>query len=183
MIDVVFLVLTGLLVDPLWLIPAALVRVWLARRHTDEVLQRVTTHVAAGRIDDALKAARWLPGAVSSVILAGLESPDEAEAEVAMAAARQRELARHAVEPVLAAWVATFGLLAPQAYAVTRLAVAARSDAALSASDVRMWLILTAAGLTLAVLVTLGRFWLVARIRALAGDMEKGAAVVYNTTR
>lgn len=155
----------------------AAVRVWYARRNGDEVRQRVEILSREGRLDDALRVARNTPGSVSTVLLAGMGEAEESHAETAMKAAAARELDRVGVERRVLDWAGPIALFTPLALGAW-LAYGGGTTRQLDA-----WLYLMSAGLGVAILAALGRFWLLARLRRLALDMEKGAAVVYNTTR
>lgn len=164
----------------------AAARYWGASRHADEVLQRVAVLGREGRIDEALGVAHALPGAVSAVLLAGLPQADEAVAEAVMAetaAARRLELGRPAT---MLEWAASASILTPAAGlvgAIAALAPVGGTDLVALLGLMRPALGHLAGGLAIAAAATLGRFWLLSRIRRLAIDMEKGAAVVYNTAR
>ena len=156
---------------------AAMVRLWYAGRHADEVRQRVEVLGREGRVDEALRIAQVLPGSVSTVVHAGLSAADEAEAERAMRAAAAAELRRLGTERRIVDWAGVAAVVIPLAFGAWLLYEGRFED------EVEGWLMLLALGLAVAIVAVLIRFWLLSRVRRHAADMEKGAAVVYNTAR
>ncbi len=155
-------------------------RTWLASRHGEEALQRAEVLTRDGKIEDAVRIARGLPGPVSEVLVAGLSAPDEESAERAMAEAAAAQRKRLA-EPVR-----TLDVLGVTAVALPLLGAAIRvllGDGANQTEEWQRTLFVLAVGLGTAIFATLGRFWILARIRRIVVEMEKGAAVVYNTAR
>ena len=158
----------------------AFIRIWGASRHGDEALQRAEVLTREGRIEDAVRVARRLPGPVSTVLVAGLSAVNEAEAEKAMADAAASERRRLSASIRLLDVVAAAGVVLP----LVGLAIARfRSDATPGPHDLYDSLLVLALGLGTAILAVLGRFWVHARVRRIVVEMEKGAAVVYNTAR
>lgn len=158
--------------------------VWHSTRNNDEVLQRVEVLAREGRVEEALEVAHGLGGAASSAVIAGLTRRDEAEAEQGIREVGRAHLAAFRGKLRLFEWIGAAALLGPAAAAVDLLGVGSEGlDALRETGELYAFLALTAWGLGIAILATLGRFWLISRLRRLAVEMEKGALVVYNTAR
>ena len=154
--------------------------VWRAARNNDEVLQRVEILGHEGRVEDALEVAHGLGGAAAAVVTAGLTRPDESDADRAIEEVAAAQRAPFELRARVLEWLAFVALIGPAAAAVERIAADARG---FDGGALQALLGLAAAGLAIALAATLGRFWLLTRLRRLAVDMEKGAVVVYNTAR
>ena len=156
---------------------------WTARRNNDEVLQRVEVLAREGRVEDALGVAHALQGASAAVLIAGFTRATEAEAEIAM------ERARGAQRDTIGWYVSALdrlslaGQLLAAANALYLLVLIPGGPGFFDRFAQGMALTFCGMGLSMAIPATVGRFWLLSRIRRLAIDMEKAAAVVYNTAR
>ena len=162
------------------LLLVGLVRTWWAGRNGEETLQRVDVLTREGNATEALAVARRLRGSVAGVVVAGLRAADEATSEQAMADAAIEERKRLMADVRALDVLGAIAVLLPL---VGTAIMAGLGDAAIPAEEWRWALLLLAVGFGTAIVATLGRFWLTARIRRLAVDMAKGAALVYNTAR
>ena len=150
----------------------------LRRRGTnaEEALQRMEALGGSVSVADARAIDRIAPGSVAAVLLAGMSQPDEVGAEAAVRRHQAEELGRYDRDLAAIERAGAGALLVPAAFGVWLLR--AGPGPALGG-----WLHLAAIGLGIAIAATLVRAWILTRLRRLALDMEKAAAVVYNTAR
>ena len=157
-----------------------LFRTWSANRSGEEAWQRAEVLTREGKSAEALAVTRRLPGPVSAVIAAGLEARGESAAHLAVESGLDAERTRLMGDVRRLDALALIALLLPVAAAII-VALAGAGPA--PPADQASVLLVLALGLGTAILAVLGRFWILARVRRIVVEMEKGAAVVYNTAR
>jgi hypothetical protein len=159
---------------------------WRAARHAEEVLQRVEVLTGDGRAAEVMQVLQTLPGSTAAAIAAALADPAAvgANAERTVDGTIQSERSRLSAHVRALDLVGALALMVPIAATAWAL-LDDRYDAGAGAEALSWEPILVAAvaGLSIAIAATLGRFWILARVRRIVVDMEKGVAVVYNTAR
>jgi biopolymer transport protein ExbB len=164
---------------------------WVARRDTDRVLTEVKEKAQSGQIDEALVYLENTPGPVAAILLAGLNRIREQRAgsdiEQAMTTTGKIELGFLERGMVVLATVATvaplmgfLGTVWGMISAFAAIELAGQVEATLVASGIKIALITTAAGLTIAIPINIAYNAFVTRIDALIIDMEQGTNTVLN---
>ncbi|HEX6134545.1 MAG TPA: MotA/TolQ/ExbB proton channel family protein [Longimicrobiales bacterium] len=164
---------------------------WAARRRSREVLEEVESLARAGRIDQAIRVAADTPGPVAAILYAGLRRIRERQTGGDIEKAIQttgvielgfleRGLAVLATISNVAPLLGFLGTVAGMISAFGAIAEAGQVEASLVASGIKVALITTAAGLTIAIPVNVAYNFFVTRIDKLIMDMEEGTANVLN---
>jgi biopolymer transport protein ExbB len=146
---------------------------------------------STGRLDEALAYLEDTPGPVAAILLAGLNRIRERRAgsdiEQAMTTTGKIELGFLERGMVVLATVATVGPLMGflgtvwgMIIAFAAIKVAGQVEATLVAGGIKIALITTATGLTIAIPINIAYNVFVARIDALIIDMEQGTNTVLN---
>ncbi len=179
------LIALGVIIAKAWTLFAA-------HRQTKKVLAQVEGVARAGRIEEAAKIASQTAGPAAAVLLAGLNrilrtKVAEGEVERAVSTTGAIELSFLERGLVVLATVANvaplmgfLGTVAGMILAFDAIARAGDVDPALVAGGIKVALITTAAGLTIAIPVNIAYNYFVNRIDKLILDMEQGTQQVLN---
>lgn len=163
-----------------------------AHWHTRRVLHQTEEAARAGRIDEALHVASSSPGPAAAVLAAGLKRIKaatvlEGEVEGAVSTAGSIELGFLERGLVVLATVANvaplmgfLGTVVGMIVAFAAIETAGDVDPALVAGGIKVALITTAAGLTIAIPVNIAYNFFVNRVDGLILDMEQGTQQVLN---
>lgn len=165
---------------------------WLAHRSTVAVLQQVEEAATAGRLDEAAEIAASTPGPAAAILLAGLRrirnlTVAEGELEQVISTAGTIELSFLERGLVILATVANvaplmgfLGTVAGMILAFSAIESAGTVDPGLVAGGIKVALLTTAAGLTIAIPVNIGYNFFVTRIDKLIVDMEQSTQKILN---
>jgi biopolymer transport protein ExbB len=165
---------------------------WVAHRGTTKVLQEVEEKAMSGDIDGAIWIAHNTPGPASAILLAGLRrikakklAAGELEAAVATTGTielgfLERGLVILATIANVAPLLGFLGTVAGMILAFGAIEAAGSVDPTLVAGGIKVALLTTAAGLTIAIPVNIGYNFFVTRIDKLIVDMEFGAQKIVN---
>jgi biopolymer transport protein ExbB len=164
---------------------------WVARRDNEKVLQNVSELARSGRLDDALTYLEGTPGPVAAILLSGLNRIRERRAgrdiEQAMTTTGKIELGFLERGMVVLATVATvaplmgfLGTVWGMISAFAAIELAGQVEATLVASGIKIALITTAAGLTIAIPINIFYNVFVTQIDSLIISMEQGTSTVLN---
>jgi biopolymer transport protein ExbB len=160
---------------------------WVAHRGTNKVLREVEEKAMAGDIDGAIWVAHNTPGPAAAILLAGLRrirakrlAAGEIEAAVATTGTielgfLERGLVILATVANVAPLLGFLGTVAGMILAFGAIEAAGSVDPQLVAGGIKVALLTTAAGLTIAIPVNIGYNFFVTRIDKLIVDMEFGA--------
>jgi biopolymer transport protein ExbB len=175
----------GVIIAKLWILHQA-------HRHTKHVLSDVGELARAGRIDEAIEMAAETPGPAAAILLAGLRRIQgrhlrEGELENAISTTGTIELGFLERGLVVLATVANvaplmgfLGTVAGMILAFASIEAAGDVDPSLVAGGIKVALLTTATGLTIAIPVNIGYNYFVTRIDRLILDMEQGSQQVLN---
>lgn len=165
---------------------------WIAHRDTVSVLEKVEEAAAAGRLDEASEVAASTPGPAAAILLAGLRRVrslklNRGELEQAISTAGAIELSFLERGLVILATVANvaplmgfLGTVAGMILAFASIEAAGNVDPGLVAGGIKVALLTTAAGLTIAIPVNIGYNFFVSRIDKLIVDMEQSTQKILN---
>lgn len=179
------LIAVGVIIAKAWTL-------WVAHRGTTQVLDQVGEATLAGDIDGAIEIASQTPGPASAILLAGLrriqtKTLAKGELESAVATTGTIELGFLERGLVILATIANvaplmgfLGTVAGMILAFAAIEAAGDVDPSLVAGGIKVALLTTAAGLTIAVPVNIGYNFFVTRIDTLIVDMERGAQRILN---
>ena len=175
----------------LGVIIAKLYVLWVAHRGSGNLLTEVTDHARANQMDEALERAQRTPGPVAAILLAGLnrvrdDRPGD-EVEKAMESIGKIELGFLERGLVLLATIATvapllgfLGTVWGMIEAFGAIEAAGQVEASLVASGIKIALITTAAGLTIAIPVNIAYNYAVTRVDQLILEMDEASNSVMN---
>jgi biopolymer transport protein ExbB len=179
------LIALGVVIAKIWTL-------WLAHRHTNRVLAEVEEAARAGRLEEAAGIAAATPGPAAAILLAGLKrirrvSVNEGEVEQAVTTTGAIELSFLERGLVVLATVANvaplmgfLGTVAGMILAFASIEAAGDVDPALVAGGIKVALLTTATGLTIAIPVNIAYNYFVTRIDSLILDMEQGTQQILN---
>ena len=165
---------------------------WLAHRSTKRVLAEVEEAARAGRLQEAIDIAMATPGPAAAILLAGLKrirgmTVADGEVEKAVNTTGAIELGFLERGLVILATVANvaplmgfLGTVAGMILAFASIEAAGDVDPTLVAGGIKVALLTTATGLTVAIPVNIGYNYFVTRIDALILDMEQGTQQILN---
>ncbi len=165
---------------------------WLAHRSTVALLQRVEEAAAGGNLDEAAEIAASTPGPAAAILLAGLRriknrTVAEGELEQVISTAGTIELGFLERGLVILATVANvaplmgfLGTVAGMILAFSSIEAAGNVEPGLVAGGIKVALLTTAAGLTIAIPVNIGYNFFVTRIDKLIVDMEQSTQKILN---
>ena len=165
---------------------------WIAHRDTVSVLEKVEEAAAAGRLDEAAEVAADTPGPAAAILLAGLRrirslTVNRGELEQVISTAGAIELSFLERGLVILATVANvaplmgfLGTVAGMILAFASIEAAGNVDPGLVAGGIKVALLTTAAGLTIAIPVNIGYNFFVTRIDKLIVDMEQSTQKILN---
>jgi biopolymer transport protein ExbB len=165
---------------------------WFENRRTHSLVQEVETLVAAGRTPDAMQRCRDAAGPVAAILLTALQRVEQSgyDSDDVAAAVRssgtvelaflERGLPALATVSNVAPLLGFLGTVAGMISAFGAIASAGEVEASLVAAGIKVALITTAAGLTIAIPVNIAYNFFVTRIDRLILDMENAAARIRN---
>ena len=165
---------------------------WMAGRQTGSVIEQVEEAAAAGRLDEAAAIAASTPGPAAAILVAGLRRMrglrvQEGELEQIVSTTGSIELSFLERGLVILATIANvaplmgfLGTVAGMILAFDSIAQAGDVDPATVAGGIKVALLTTAAGLTIAIPINIGYNFFVSRIDKLIVDMEESTQKVLN---
>ena len=164
----------------------------VAHRNTVTVIERVEEAAVAGRLDEATEIAASTPGPAAAILLAGLRrvrnlTLNKGELEQVISTTGTIELSFLERGLVILATVANvaplmgfLGTVAGMILAFESIATSGDVDPATVAGGIKVALLTTAAGLTIAIPVNIGYNYFVTRIDQLIVDMEQSTQKILN---
>ncbi len=165
---------------------------WVAHRSALRVIQQVEEAAMAGRLDEAAQIAASTPGPAAAILLAGLRrirnlTLNKGELEQVISTTGAIELSFLERGLVVLATIANvaplmgfLGTVAGMILAFESIASAGDVDPATVAGGIKVALLTTAAGLTIAIPVNIGYNYFVSRIDKLIVDMEESTQKILN---
>ena len=165
---------------------------WLAHKSAKKILAEVEEVARDGRIDEAIQIASQTPGPTAAILLAGLKRirvGTVAEGEVPRAVSTtgaielgflERGLVILATVANVAPLMGFLGTVAGMILAFAAIEAAGDVDPALVAGGIKVALLTTATGLTIAIPVNIGYNYFVTRIDSLILSMEQGTQQILN---
>lgn len=179
------LIAVGVIIAKAWTL-------WVAHKDTVRVLEQVEEAAMAGRLDEAASIAAETPGPAAAILLAGLRRLqthrlNEGELEQAVSTTGTIELGFLERGLVILATIANvaplmgfLGTVAGMILAFASIESAGDVDPSLVAGGIKVALLTTAAGLTIAIPVNIGYNFFVTRIDKLIVDMEQSTQKILN---
>jgi biopolymer transport protein ExbB len=179
------LIALGVIIAKFWTL-------WLAHRHTKRVLREVEESARSGNLEGAMTIASETPGPAAAILLAGLRrirrvTVAEGEVDQAVTTTGAIELSFLERGLVVLATVANvaplmgfLGTVAGMILAFASIEAAGDVDPALVAGGIKVALLTTATGLTIAIPVNIAYNYFVTRIDSLIMDMEQGTQQILN---
>lgn len=167
---------------------------WLAHRGTNRLLSAVREAATEGDLDGALNIAAASNGPAAAILHTGLRRlrvgrVEEGEVERAVSTTGTIELGFLERGLVILATIANvaplmgfLGTVAGMILAFDSISIAGTVDPSLVAGGIKVALLTTAAGLTIAIPVNIGYNYFVTRIDRLIADMEEGTQHILNLT-
>jgi biopolymer transport protein ExbB len=176
------LVALGVIIAKAWTL-------FVAHRDSQRLLEVMEELGARGRIDEAIQRARETRGPVAAILLSGLQRLQERHTgkDITKAISTtgtieldflERGMVVLATIANVAPMLGFLGTVIGMISAFAAIEAAGQVEPALVASGIKVALITTAAGLTIAIPVNVFYNWFVSRIDTLITDMEKGAVAV-----
>lgn len=165
---------------------------WVAGRQTTSVIEQVEEAASAGRLDEAAAIAASTPGPAAAILVAGLRRMrslrvNEGELEQVVSTTGTIELSFLERGLVILATIANvaplmgfLGTVAGMILAFDSIATAGDVDPTTVAGGIKVALLTTAAGLTIAIPINIGYNFFVSRIDKLIVDMEESTQKVLN---
>jgi biopolymer transport protein ExbB len=165
---------------------------WIAHKSTKAVLADVEESARAGRINEAIELASETPGPAAAILLAGLRrirGANVAEGEVEQAVSTtgaielgflERGLVVLATVANVAPLMGFLGTVAGMILAFASIETAGEVEPALVAGGIKVALLTTATGLSIAIPVNIAYNYFVTRIDGLILDMEQGTQQLLN---
>ena len=179
------LVALGVIIAKAWTL-------WVAHHQTSDVLREAGELTRQGRIEEAIQVATDTPGPAAAILTAGLRrirdmEVREGELEQAISTTGTIELGFLERGLVVLATIANvaplmgfLGTVAGMILAFAAIEEAGNVDPGLVAGGIKVALLTTATGLTIAIPVNIAYNFFVTRIDQLIVDMEQGAQEVLN---
>jgi len=164
----------------------------VAHRKTVAVIEQVEEAAMSGRLDEAAEVAATTPGPAAAILLAGLRrirnlTLNRGELEQVISTTGAIELSFLERGLVILATIANvaplmgfLGTVAGMIVAFESIASAGDVNPALVAGGIKVALLTTAAGLTIAIPVNIGYNYFVSRIDTLIVDMEQSTQKILN---
>ncbi len=165
---------------------------WLAHKDSQKVMDQVEEAALAGNLDEAIRIASETPGPTAAILLVGLRRIEnrrlrQKEFDRAVSTTGAIELGFLERGLVILATIANvaplmgfLGTVIGMVLAFAAIEQAGDVDPALVAGGIKVALLTTAAGLTVAIPVNIGYNFFVSRIDTLIVDMEHGAQKIIN---
>jgi biopolymer transport protein ExbB len=181
------LVALGVIIAKVWTL-------FIAHRDSKKLLAEIEDLTAGGRLEDAIETAQNTRGPVAAILLAGLRRVQEKQTRGTGSAKDlqkaisttgiieldflERGLAVLGTIANVAPMLGFLGTVIGMILAFQAIEIAGQVDPQLVASGIKVALITTATGLTIAIPVNIGYNYFVTRIDRLIQDMEEGAQKV-----
>ncbi|MFQ5679673.1 MAG: MotA/TolQ/ExbB proton channel family protein [Gemmatimonadota bacterium] len=177
------LVALGVIIAKAWTL-------WVAHRESRRLLSEIEALGVHGRLNDAIERAETTPGPVAAILLAGLlrvreqrYTGSDVQAAIKTTGAieldfLERGLVVLATIANIAPMLGFLGTVIGMILAFQAIEIAGQVEPALVASGIKVALITTAAGLTIAIPVNVAYNFFVTRVDQLIADMEEGAQAV-----
>ena len=165
---------------------------WVAGRATASVIEEVEEAAMSGRLDEAASIAASTPGPAAAILLAGLRrirglQVNKGELEQAITTTGAIELSFLERGLVILATIANvaplmgfLGTVAGMILAFASIQASGDVDPATVAGGIKVALLTTAAGLTIAIPINIGYNFFVSRIDKLIVEMEESTQKVLN---
>ena len=165
---------------------------WVAHRSAVSVIEQVEEAAMGGRLEEAAEVAASTPGPAAAILLAGLRrirhltlNKGELEQVVSTTGAielsfLERGLVVLATIANVAPLMGFLGTVAGMILAFDSIAAQGDVDPATVAGGIKVALLTTAAGLTIAIPVNIGYNYFVSRIDKLVVDMEESTQKILN---
>ena len=165
---------------------------WVAHRNAATVIEQVEEAAMDGRVDEATEIAASTPGPAAAILLAGLRrirslTLNKGELEQVISTTGAIELSFLERGLVVLATIANvaplmgfLGTVAGMILAFESIAAQGDVDPATVAGGIKVALLTTAAGLTIAIPVNIGYNYFVSRIDKLIVDMEESTQKILN---
>ena len=165
---------------------------WVAHRSAVKVIEEVEEAAMSGRVEDAVEIAASTPGPAAAILLAGLRrikhlTLNKGELEQVISTTGAIELSFLERGLVVLATIANvaplmgfLGTVAGMIVAFESIAAAGDVNPATVAGGIKVALLTTAAGLTIAIPVNIGYNYFVSRIDKLVVDMEESTQKILN---
>jgi biopolymer transport protein ExbB len=179
------LIALGVIIAKVWTL-------WMAHKDTKSVLAQVEEAARAGRIDEAIQIASETTGPAAAILLSGLKrirSSRVAEGELEQAVSTtgaielgflERGLVVLATVANVAPLMGFLGTVVGMILAFAAIETAGSVDPTLVAGGIKVALLTTATGLTIAIPVNIGYNYFVTRIDGLILGMEQGTQQILN---
>ncbi len=163
---------------------------WVAHRESQRLLEEIEQLGVHGRLEAAIERAESTPGPVAAILLAGLLRVQETrhtgtDVEAAIKTTGRIELDFLERGLVVLATIANIapmlgflGTVIGMILAFQAIEIAGQVEPGLVAAGIKVALITTAAGLTIAIPVNVAYNYFVSRVDLLIADMEEGAQAV-----
>ncbi len=162
---------------------------WVAHRESQALLKEIEEFGIGGRLQDAIQKAEETRGPVAAILLAGLRRVQEEHTGKDVQKAinttgvieldfLERGLAVLATIANVAPMLGFLGTVIGMIIAFQAIEIAGEVDPSLVAAGIKVALITTAAGLTIAIPVNVAYNFFVTRVDRLIQDMEEGAQSV-----
>lgn len=162
---------------------------WVAHRESQNLLKEIEEFGIGGRVEDAIRKAEETRGPVAAILLAGLRRVQEEHTGKDVQKAinttgvieldfLERGLAVLATIANVAPMLGFLGTVIGMIIAFQAIEIAGEVDPSLVAAGIKVALITTAAGLTIAIPVNVAYNFFVTRVDRLIQDMEEGAQSV-----
>ncbi len=165
---------------------------WMAHKDSQKVMEEVEAAAMGGDLDEAVRIARDTPGPTAAILMVGLRRIQDrtfhqSDLDKAVATTGAIELGFLERGLVILATIANvaplmgfLGTVAGMIEAFGAIEMAGDVDPSLVAGGIKVALLTTAAGLTVALPVNIGYNFFVSRIDTLIVDMEHGAQKIIN---
>lgn len=165
---------------------------WVAHRSAVQVIEQVEEAALDGRVDEATEIAASTPGPAAAILLAGLRrirhlKVNKGELEQVISTTGAIELSFLERGLVVLATIANvaplmgfLGTVAGMILAFESIAAQGDVDPATVAGGIKVALLTTAAGLTIAIPINIGYNYFVSRIDKLVVDMEESTQKILN---
>ncbi len=162
---------------------------FIAHRDSKKLLHEIQELGVSGRLDEAIQLARETRGPVAAILLTGLKRVKEGggQKEIGKAISTtgaieldflERGLTVLATIANVAPMLGFLGTVIGMIQAFAAIEEAGQVEPTLVASGIKVALITTAAGLSIAIPVNIAYNYFVSRVDTLIADMEKGAQAV-----
>ena len=162
----------------------------IATTNTDKLLSRIDENLKSGDINGAMEVCKATPGPTASILYEGLKNADDGPEAVEKAIVAYGSVQMGLLERGLV-WISLFIAIAPMLgfmgtvigmiQAFDRIEAVGDLSPSVVAGGIKVALLTTAAGLVIAIPMSVGHNYFVARIDSLVIDMEESAQKMVDT--